>query len=250
VTTLKGQNNGWALFAEGWAAEKDLNWTLALEKYRKCDGDSDFIDPICIIAVTRTELTQGSYSAAKSDIDEALSRYPENHDVIAEGIFVNLLVGNSADADRLHEALKATPSGTDEFTDCLYYYGRNQPLLATSHCEAAIRANQNSYVVWSNAGYVALDNGDFQTALSDFSKAIQLFDASKDKHTVIQEVDVCWGAILAQYYSGDKKDAKALYRAVKKDYPQFTTLGALKQLPLIWSEATAKLVEKVAAEFK
>jgi hypothetical protein len=67
VTVLKGDNNGWTLFAAGAAAEKDLTWDLALDKYKKCDADSDFIDPICIVAIVRTELRQINYSAAKSD---------------------------------------------------------------------------------------------------------------------------------------------------------------------------------------
>lgn len=250
VTTLKGQNNGWALFVAGLTAEEDLNWTLALEKYRKCDADNDFIDPICIVAVTRTEVMQSSYSAAQTDIDEAISRYPENHDVIAEGIFVDLLVGNFEDADRLHASLKAAPAPNDEFTDCLYYYGKNQPRLATVHCEAAIRGNEKSYVAWSNAGYAALDNGDFQSAVSYFRKAVQLFYDSKEKHTVTQELDVSWGTIVADYYGGDKKDAKNVYHLLKKDYPQFGTTTSLKQLPLVWSDTTIKLIDKIIADFK
>ena len=245
VTTLKGQNNGWALLLEGWTAEKDLNWTLALEKYKKCDADSDFIDPICIVAVTRSEIMQSSYSAAKADIDEAISRYPQNHDVIAEAIFVDLLVGNSEEADRLHASLKAVPAPNDEFTDCLYYYGRNQPRLATVHCEAAIQGNEKSYAAWSNAGYAAVDNGDFQSAVSYFGKAVKLFYDSKEKHTVTQELDVDWGTIIAEYYSGDKKNAKNVYRLLKKDYPQFATTTNLKQLPLVWSNTTIKLIDKI-----
>lgn len=250
VTTLKGENNGWALFLAGLNAEKDLNWKLALEKYRKCDADNDFIDPICIVGVSRTEVMESSYSAAKTDIDEAISRYPENHDVLTEGIFVDLLVGNTDDADRLHATLKAAPVPNDEATDCLYYYGRNQARLATDHCEAATKKNEKSYVAWSNAGYAALDNGDFQSALSYFGKAVQLFYDSKEKHTVTQELDVGWGTLVAEYYSGDKKGAKTLYHLLKKDYPQFATTASLKQLPLVWSDSTIKLIDKVIADFK
>ena len=250
VTALKGDTNGWMLFAAGVAAEKDINWDVALDKYRKCDADSDFIDPICLVAAVRTELRQINYSAAKSDMDSALSRYPKSHDVLSEGVFINLLVGNTGEADRLHELLKTTTQGDDEGTDCLYYYGRNQPLLATGHCEAAIRGNGNNYSAWSNAGYAALDSGDFQSAVSRFSKAVQLFNASKEKHTGTQELDVCWGLIVAEYYSGDKKTAKSLYRALKKDYPEFVTTTALKRLPLVWSDGTVKLIDKVAADFK
>ncbi len=83
-----------------------------------------------------------------------------------------------------------------------------------------------------------------------FSKASQLFYASKDKHTVTQELDVCWGMIVARYYSGDKKSAKNLYHAVKKQYPEFVTTTALKQLPLVWSAETVKLIDKATADLK
>ena len=82
VTALKGDNNGWVLFGAGAAAEKDLNWDIVLDKYKKCDADSDFIDPICLVATVRTELRQINYSDAKSDMDSALSRYPKNHVVL------------------------------------------------------------------------------------------------------------------------------------------------------------------------
>jgi tetratricopeptide (TPR) repeat protein len=250
VTALKGQNNGWSLWLDGINAEKELNWDVALDKYKKCDADSNFIDPICAIAVARVELRKADYSTAKTDIDKALADHPRSHDTISEGIFVNLLVGNTGEADRLHEALKATAQTNDEFTDCLYYYGRNQPLLATGHCQAATRDHENDYGAWSNAGYAALDNGEFQSALGYFAKASKLFYASKDKHTVTQELDVCWGTIVAEYFSGNKKAAKDLYRALKKEYPQFLVTTSLKQLPLVWSDATVKLIDKVAADLK
>ena len=150
----------------------------------------------------------------------------------------------------MHMMKSTDPLGNDEFTDCLYYYGRNQALLASSHCQAAIRANESNYGVWSNAGYVALDNRDFQSAIAYFSKALQLFYDSKNKYTVTQELDVCWGMIVAEYYSGERKKATTLYRAVKKQYPQFVTTGSLKQLPLVWSEYTVKLIDRVTADLK
>jgi tetratricopeptide (TPR) repeat protein len=250
LTSLKG-DNGWRLFTDGLAAERDLNWDVALDKFRKCDADKDFIDPICKVAIVNTELRKIDFSAAKADIDVALSHYPKDHNVLSEGIFVSLLLGNTADADHLHEVMRASaPQPHDEFSDCLYYYGRNQSPLASSHCQAAIRDSENDYGAWSNAGYVALDNRDFQSAIGYFSKAVQLFYNSKDKHTVTQELDVSWGILIAEYYSGDNKKAKVLYRELKKDYPQFCTTSALKQLPLVWSTYTVRLIDTIVADWK
>jgi tetratricopeptide (TPR) repeat protein len=250
IVAAKGENNGWTLLTQGMTAEKDLNWESAVDKYKKCDADSDFIDPVCLIAAAQAEVRELHYDAAKSDIDKVLTAHPRSQDAVSAGIFINLVVGNFADADRLHQVLGEINPANREFTECLYYYGRNQPLLATSHCQAAIRGNENSYVVWSNAGYVALDSGDFQKATFYFSKSWQIYNASKDKHTVTQELDLWWGLVAAEYFSGDKKGAKALYRALRKTYPQFTTTIALKQLPLVWSDATVKLIDKVSLDLK
>lgn len=250
ITMLQGEGNAWALFTAGAAAERELNWDVAIDKYKKCDAEKDFIDPICRVSIVRAELRQLNYNAAKSDIDAAISNYPVNHDVLAEALFVNLVVGNTAEADHLHELLKNTAQGQDDFHDCLYYYGRNQPLLARTHCEAAIQSNESSYTVWSNAGYSELDNGDFRSALTHFAKAAQIFYDSKEKHTGTEEIDVSWGIITAEYYAGNKKDAKNMYRALKKSYPEFLTTASLKQLPLVWSDETLRLIERVAADFK
>lgn len=251
LTSLKGSDNGWTLYTDGLTAERDLNWGVALDKFKKCDADKDFIDSVCEVAIVQTELRKGDFSASKADVDIALSRYPKNHNVLSEGIFVNLLVGNTGEADRLHQLMKSTKSEPrDEFSDCLYYYGRNQASLAISHCQAAILGNEDEYGAWSNAGYAALDNRDFQSALAYFSKAVRLFYDSKAKRTVTQELDVCWGILLAEYYSGDKKGSKALYRSLKKRYPEFGTTAALRQLPLVWSEYTLRLISAVMADLK
>lgn len=251
LTSLKGNDNGWSLYAEGVAAERDLNWSVALDKFKKCDADKDFIDPLCEVSAIQVEITEMDLTAAKAELDIALSRYPQNHSALSEGISINLLLGNTAEADRLHSLLASSGSQSqDEFTDCLYYYGRSQPTLATSHCQAAIRRDENQYQAWSNAGYVALDNRDFVSARANFAKALQLYSASKAKHTETQELDVYWGSLLAIYYSGDRKSAKSLYRAIKKQYPQFATSASLKQLPLVWSPYTITLIDTMVADLR
>jgi tetratricopeptide (TPR) repeat protein len=250
VTTIKGPNNGWALFTEAADAEKNLDWDLAAKKFRQCDEDNEFIDSACIVGLAAVELTQTKYDAAKADIDSAVAHYPKNAAVLSEGIFIDMLVGDTGGADRLHDLLKANSSTVNEFTECLYFYGRNRPLLATNHCQAAIHGNENDYRAWSNAGYAALDNADFKSAMSYFGRALRLFNDSKEKHTVTQVLDVCWGTLTAEYYAGDRKNAKSLYRGIKKDYPQFVTINALKELPLVWSDSTSRLIDRITADWK
>jgi len=65
ISTLKGAPGGWALYQEGIAAEKDLDFDTAAEKFRACDADEDFIDPACIVAMASVEARQGQYESAQ-----------------------------------------------------------------------------------------------------------------------------------------------------------------------------------------
>lgn len=250
IISLKGADNGWTLFYSGLAAEKDLKFDVALADYRKCDADKDFIDPVCAVQVASIETRQGDYRPAKSDISSALQRYPGSRGVRSEAIFIDLLVGDIDEAKRLHGSIASGGQQQDDSSECLYFYAINQPGLAVDPCNAMLNANQTSNTTWSNAGYVALDLGQFQLAGTYFRKAWSLYNASSDKHTVAQELDLMWGLTLANYFNGDKKDSKALYRAIKKSYPDLATMSALKQLPLIWSDGTQTLINKVIADFK
>ncbi len=251
INEIKGGDNGWQLYRDGVSAELNLDFDKAQEKYRKCDDDEDFIDSVCILRLASVETRSGHYDSAKTDIDKALARYPQNHSVLSEAIFIDFLKGNSSDARRVHDSLALLKHDDhDEGTDCLYYYALNQPGLATEHCAKSLDANPKEYTPWSNAGYVALDNGEYQSALTYFSKARECYNASTEKHTVTEEVDLTWGIVLAGYFSGDRKDTKTIYRALNKEYPDLSTLPALKQLPLIWSDRTQALMIRVRADFK
>lgn len=249
IDTLK-PNNGWQALIDGLAAERELNWDSALQEFKKCDSDPDLMDPICSVDAVQVEVRQVNYAAAKADMNKLLSDYPTNQSVLMEAIFLELLLENPSEADRLHGVLQSSSAGSSNFLDCLYYYARNQSKLATSYCDAATKESETTYTVWSNAGYVALDNLDFPSALSYFEKASQLYSASKDKHTITEELDLSWGVLLAEYYSGDEKDAKSLFHVIKKTYPDYLTSSALRQLPLVWSSTTVRLVDAFTAKVR
>jgi len=244
-------DNGWSHYYEGVKAAKDLKWDQAIDQFRKCDDDPDFVDSICIRLQSHSELSSSNVNAAKTTIDKALDRYPGNATVLRAAIFPYMVSGDMSGAKKLHDELLAV-AGSADLTDmeCLFYYGFNQAAVAARYCDKALSENRNAYAPWSNAGYAALDNGMYSTALTDFSQAYKLYDGSGEKHTVTQEVDVTWGLILACYFGGDKKDAKELYRALKKEYPAFESVPALRQLPLVWSDGTLRLVSTVINDFK
>jgi len=122
-----------------------LNWDTAAKDYKNCDHDDDFIDTICSVNAIRVEILSVNYAAAKTDLDKLLSNYPTNHNVLTEGIFLELLLENPSEADRLHEVLESTAQRSENSTNCIYYYARDQPKLASSYCEAAIHENETDY---------------------------------------------------------------------------------------------------------
>jgi tetratricopeptide (TPR) repeat protein len=251
IYSLKGSENGWRYYFEGVNAQRELNFSAAIEKYRKCDADDDFMDPICIVSVARAELQSGDRDKSKQDIDGAVLRYGRNRSVLSEAMFIDIVTGNSAEARRLHDVWLGAPHGDqDDFSECLYYYATNQSSLATEHCSAAREKSPHQYVSWSNSGWVALDNGQYRTAAQYFAKASELYYASKDKHTVAQELDVNMGVIVATYLAGDVKDARSLFKALAKAYPDFTTMSALKQLPLVWSDRSQDLASEVIVKVR
>jgi tetratricopeptide (TPR) repeat protein len=251
LTALKGSSNGWQLYLDAIKAQENLELDTAIDRLRRCDADKDFIDAVCIAGVAQIEAVQGKYDIAVKEIAAAVQRYPRNSAVLSTAIFINLLVGRSSEATRLYNTLEGTSSGkSDDSTSCLYYYGIDQPSLARAHCKASVTANPKNYTAWSNSGYVALDNGEYQDAVTQFATAANLFYAENKKHMVMQEVDIAWGAVLSSFYAGNKKGAKNLFGEIKKEYPQFVSLDALKGLPLVWSQRTQQLVTGVIKDFK
>jgi len=248
IRSLKGTNNGWQLYRDGLAAQEQLNWDVALDDFRRCDADPDFIDPICAVSIANVELKQGTRAAAQRDIDAALTRFSQNNAVMSEAAFIDMVTGNQAAVKTLHARLAAGPAPPSDASECLYFYGIDEPSQASAHCLAAISANDKSNVAWSNAGYVALDLGQYDTAMSDFAQAESLYEVANATHTVTQELDLYWGLLLAGYMAGNKDDAKELYLEIQKENPDFSSVDKLQQLPLVRSRQTIALMTKVSAE--
>jgi tetratricopeptide (TPR) repeat protein len=163
---------------------------------------------------------------------------------IGESIIRKL--GNGSECSSANRC-KATAKQT---LNRVYYYALGQASVAIGYCTKSAQNSPENHTAWSNAGWAAIDNRDYGTAKSYFGKAEELFYASKDKHTVTQELDLAWGITVAAYCAGDKKQARDLYRAIKKTYPDFVRMSSLKQLPLIWSDNTQVLITRVYLDFK
>ena len=251
ITEIKGPNNAWQLYIDGLTALKNLDYVTATDKFHKCAEDEDFLDPSCLIALANIEATNSDYASAQSDIEAAMKRYPRNHEAITEAIFISLLQGKIQDAGQIHNQLALlTHEPQDDSTECLYYYGSNKASAATEYCNNYKSKNETNYAAWLNAGYVELDNAQYSQAYLDFSKAKTLFNNSKDKHAKVEDLNLSWGIILSTYYSGDQKQAKKLFKEVKKLYPESKTIKTLKEQPLVWSDNTQSLAMKVITDFR
>ena len=128
---IRGASNGWQSFLTGTSDEIDLEFESAAEQYRNCEADKDIVDPVCIVSAVRSDMRGGSYDAAKQDLENALKGYPHSRLVLSEAMFVNLSFGNSGVATQLHNELSSLPyDKDDEASDCLFYYGVDQPRSA------------------------------------------------------------------------------------------------------------------------
>jgi tetratricopeptide (TPR) repeat protein len=248
VRSLKGANNGWQLYRDGLAAQQQLNWDAALDAFRRCDADPDFVDPICAVSIANVELKQGTRAAAQRDINTTLNRFSQNTSVLSEAVFIDLVTGDRAAVRALHAQLTSSPFPPSHASECLYFYGIDEPGQASAHCLAAVSADSKSNVAWSNAGYVALDLGQYDTAMSDFAQAESLYEAANATHTVTQELDLYWGLLIAGYMAGNKDEARELYLEIAKENPDFSSVEKLQQLPLVRSKQTLTLMTKVTAE--
>jgi tetratricopeptide (TPR) repeat protein len=93
---------------------------------------------------------------------------------------------------------------------------------ALSYCERLTNEFPSDHTSHSNYGWAALDANQFQLALREFSKAYQLVSSNWNQLTDVQVVDLMWGFTLADYYSGDKKQARKLFEIIRKEYGRAT----------------------------
>lgn len=62
-------------------------------------------------------------------------------------------------------------------------------------------------------------------------------------------MDLLWGFALAEYNSGQKKDAHKLVKILRQTYPDAATVTGLQQLPLLWSDTTMSRIETILTEW-
>ena len=139
---------------------------------------------------------------------------------LGEGVFTALLVGRRDRAEQRFAALKrnAADSQTTISTGCLFFYAVERSHDALDFCKRTVESMPNSHTAYSNYGYVLVDSAKFQDAYIQAQKAVSLLDFSKASET--QQADIMWLAILADYFSGHKEEARSwIQTGLKADIP-------------------------------
>jgi len=250
LKSFGSSDDPWRNYRDGMNAVKQGKWVEAEEAFRKCDLVTGFMDPACAIALADIELTQGESYRAKKDINEAIGRYFRTNPLINEAILIHLVLGDKTRAMEIHTQFSEMP-GRRPASECLYYYGTDQPARAYDHCVAVTSSDGKSFKAWSRAGYTALDLGRYQLALNDLARASTLFLAEdKALHTESDTMEILWGVLLANYVNGQKNDAKGMDDIIRKQYPKFSTISGLEKLPLVLSTQTRALIAKAIADLR
>jgi tetratricopeptide (TPR) repeat protein len=243
-------DNFWVHITNANDAIKQKQPDRAVVEYAAAEKD-DFPDATAYLGLTYLYLRASQIGQASDQIKLGLSAVPEDAQLLNEGMFIALLARNNTEAKRRFDDIEQfyPNSGSALSSGCLYYYGTLQSPNALSYCERLTNEFPSDHTSHSNYGWAALDANQFQLALREFSKAYQLVSSNWNQLTDVQVVDLMWGFTLADYYSGDKKQARKLFEIIRKQYPSAATVTGLQQMPLLWSSTTMSRIETVLREY-
>lgn len=250
LKTIRGRETPWGLFVQGSKAQKDLDFSLAEEKFNKCANDEDMWDSACASFLLEMEVMLGEREKAKTDAHALSQAYLRDRELLAEGIKVSLVIGDKEEAEIYHSLLGQQEFEEKKFFECLYAYGTNVASSARSACDglAAVTSVDPEHLRY--AAFAALDMADYDNALTRFSRVNEWWLETKTKHTKAEELSVLWGGTVALHLKGKKKEAKTLYQTIKQGYPEYMTIVSLKTLPFVWSDRTLDLISQTMAAYK
>ena len=243
-------DNFWVHVTNANDAIKQNDADRAIAEYTAAEKD-DFPDAAAYLGLTYLYLRASEIGHASDQVKAGLAAVPEDPQLLNEGMFVALLSRDNTEAKRRFDDIERfyPNSGNALWTGCLYYYGTLQSANALSFCQRLANQFPNDHTAHSNYGWAALDANQFALAMSEFSKAYQLVSSNWNQLTDVQVVDLMWGFTLADYYSGDKKQARKLFEIIRKQYPSAATVTGLQQMPLLWSSTTMSRIEAVLREY-
>ena len=178
---------------------------------------------------------------------------PDDLQLLAQGVYVSLIMRDKAEAGRRFGSLEKLYPGTRDAlgSGCLYYYGTGQAANALPYCARLTEQFPTDHTSHSNYGWAALDANQFQLAFQELSQAYKLSstDGNQLNLTETQAVDLEWGITIAYYESGDKAQAYKTLQFIRQEYPASATVTGLQRLPLLWSATTMDRIETILREF-
>jgi tetratricopeptide (TPR) repeat protein len=241
---LLNRDNFWVHMSEGMNAYNQNLAQDAVKAFKAAEQD-DFPDsaPYLFLALWYARASQ--IGEANDEINAGLVSVPNDPLLLNQGMFVSLRAHDETQAGRRFASLQQFYPGAfvTVAAGCLYYYGIGQPTNALPYCARQIAMAPNDHTAHSNYGWVALDANQFPLALQEFNEAYKIASPDWNKLTEVQVVDLLWGFTIADYYSGDKKNARKLVETIRHSYPDAATVTGLQKLPLLWSETTMTRIE-------
>jgi tetratricopeptide (TPR) repeat protein len=243
-------NSFWAQMLQGFDAydqkqsDKASAAFVAAEKY-------DFPDSAPYLILATWYDAASDMGDANDQINAGLASVPDDPQLLSEGIFISLREHDNAEAGRRFSSLEQSHRGelVTESAGCLYYYGIGQSLDALPYCAQQIGMSPNDHTAHSNYGWAALDANQFPLAVREFSQAYKIAYPNWNQLSETQVIDLLWGFAIADYNTGDKKNAHKLVRIIRKNFPSAATITGLQQKPLLWSATTMTRIESILREF-
>ena len=237
----------WAQIAQGFDEFKANHRDSGIAAFEAAKKD-EFPDPLPYVILANIYLHDGNRSQGELEITAGLTAMPGNPELLQEGVFSALLNVQRDRAEQRMSELRSKwyDSPAEAAASCLYFYGTDQSSKAVAACERNLFKTPDNPNAHSNYGWAALDANQFNVALDQFYQAVRQY--KEKKLTALQEIDLGWGIVLARYYSGDKKGSSELLNLLRKDYPAAGTLQGIKQLPLVWSDASLLRIKQLLQE--
>jgi tetratricopeptide (TPR) repeat protein len=189
--------------------------------------------------------TDSDFGAAANELQPALSRWNENPRLLGFAIFVDLLQKKYELAARHFSALQdsaADPLDVFE-SGCLFYVPVGKPRAAMENCKKVVDSKPDNHTAHSNYAWAALDANEYSLALSEFSFARTLMLADTSSVSEQSMVDLSWGLILANWWSGNEDEAKRIFDLLAANSPSYINLAYVKKLPLVWSDLQLSRIE-------
>ena len=192
------------------------------------------------------------YKKADQSIRAGLSMSAHDPGMLQKAVWISLLNHKEVEAGRYLEAMKKLMTPTPEELDaaaCLYYYRIDDVQSALPYCQDEIQYRPGNPETYVSYGWALLDAGNFKEARRQFEQAESLRNPNQSmpREQLIHEQ---WAMILASYYTGDRRAAGSMLKALRASDSSAVDVNELKKLALVLSDPTLKRIHDVARALK